>query len=198
MIARHKPFHSARCEGPRPAVFIDLSICHMTLGELVRPSWKKRLVNASSSSLAPSANHCRQPTLHVRSRTQETRHRHELIKSRDKGVPRLCDRCTFHHCLILTGRGSADRYFGRYPKKHQTACPPPTGGNDSDIRGRDRRQGAMAGEVTAALCRLMAATTLVSSGRKPVKSIVLAFGRTTLCANTFFPYPCPYQWNWQG
>ena len=35
------------------------------------------------------------------------------------------------------------------------------------------------------LCLLMAPTRLVRSGRKPVKSIVLAFGRMTLCAKTF-------------
>ena len=42
--------------------------------------------------------------------------------------------------------------------------------------------------MTPALCWWMAATMLVSNGRKPVKSILPAFGVMTLCAKTFLPY----------
>src|SRR5690242_20397061 len=45
-------------------------------------------------------------------------------------------------------------------------------------------QGPGAGGAIASLCSLIAATRLVRSGRKPLKSRLEAFGRTTLCANT--------------
>ncbi len=48
-------------------------------------------------------------------------------------------------------------------------------------------QGVAARGATDALCFSVAATGLAKRGRKPVKSIVSAFGRTTLCAKTFLP-----------
>ena len=60
--------------------------------------------------------------------------------------------------------------------------------NTPSLFVRHRRlQGSRGCAMIDVLCLLMAATRLVRSGRKPVKSTIPALGLTTSCAKIFLP-----------